>query len=155
MLLIIVVFVKKNKRKRKERKRNAHCDTMKITVFLLYSSDNCLLYCCTTVYVCSCVLYLCFTSAIFLHAPCMRVTSSLQKRKRHNIHHDFFFVTCKLKVTGIIFLMFVVCPSQIKNYITTGLVSNFFNAPCMRVTSSLQKRKRHNIHHDFFSFCDL
>ena len=35
------------------------------------------------------------------------------------------------------------CPSQIKNYIITGLVSNFFNASCNRVTSSLQKRNQH------------
>ena len=35
------------------------------------------------------------------------------------------------------------CPSQIKNYIITGLVSNFFKAPCNRVTSSLQKRNHH------------
>ena len=39
--------------KRKERKRNAHCDSMKITIFLLYSSDICLLYCCAMVYVCN------------------------------------------------------------------------------------------------------
>ena len=30
-----------------------------------------------------------------------------------------------------------------KNYIITGLVSNFFNSPCKRVTSSLQKRKHY------------
>ena len=35
------------------------------------------------------------------------------------------------------------CPSQIKNYILTGLVSNFFYAPCNRVTFSLQKRNHH------------
>ena len=35
------------------------------------------------------------------------------------------------------------CLSQIKNYIITGLVSNFFYAPCKRVTSSLQKRNHH------------
>ena len=40
-------------------------------------------------------------------------------------------------------LMFVFCASQIKNYIITGLVSNFFNAPCKRMTFSLQKRKHH------------
>ena len=34
-------------------------------------------------------------------------------------------------------------PSQIKDYIVTGLVSNFFNAHCKKVTSSLQKRKHH------------
>ena len=33
------------------------------------------------------------------------------------------------------------CPSQIKDYIITGLVSNFFNTPCKRVTSSFQNRK--------------
>ena len=37
----------------------------------------------------------------------------------------------------------MLCPSQIKNDIITGLVSNFFNAPCKRVTSSLQKRNHH------------
>ena len=42
------------------------------------------------------------------------------------------------------FLLFVFCP-QIKNDIITGLVSNFFNAPCKRVKSSLQKRKHHSI----------
>ena len=47
--------------------RNARCDTMKITIFLLYSSHNSLLYSCTMVYACSCffffffVLYLCLT----------------------------------------------------------------------------------------------
>ena len=41
------------------------------------------------------------------------------------------------------FLIFVFCLSQIKNYIITGLVSNFFYAPCNRVTSSLQKRNHH------------
>ena len=35
------------------------------------------------------------------------------------------------------------CPSHIKNYIITGLVSNFFNVPCNRVTFSLQKRNHH------------
>ena len=35
------------------------------------------------------------------------------------------------------------CPSQIKDYIITGLVSNFFYAPCNRVTFSLQKRNHH------------
>ena len=46
-------------------------------------------------------------------------------------------------VLGIHFLIFVLQPSQIKKYIITGLVSTFFNAPCKRVTSSLQKRKHH------------
>ena len=41
------------------------------------------------------------------------------------------------------FLIYVFCPSQIKNSIITGRVSNFFNALCNRVTSSLQKRKHH------------
>ena len=31
------------------------------------------------------------------------------------------------------FLIFILYYSQIKNYIITGLVSNFFNAPCKRV----------------------
>ena len=35
------------------------------------------------------------------------------------------------------------CLSQIKNYIITGLVNNFFYEPCNRVTSSLQKRNHH------------
>ena len=30
---------------------------MKIAIFLLYSSHNCLLYSCTTVYLCSCFFY--------------------------------------------------------------------------------------------------
>ena len=39
-MLISVVFEKKNRRrknKEKKRKRNTHCDSMKITIFLLYS----------------------------------------------------------------------------------------------------------------------
>ena len=43
------------------------------------------------------------------------------------------------------FLIFVFCLSQIKNYIIIGLVRNFFNAPCKRVTFSLQKRKHYKI----------
>ena len=42
------------------------------------------------------------------------------------------------------FSIFVLYSAQIKNYIITGLVSNFFNAPCKRVASFLQKRKHHN-----------
>ena len=38
-------------------KRN---DTMKSRIFLLYTTCNCLLYCCTTVYMCSCSLYTIF-----------------------------------------------------------------------------------------------
>ena len=34
-------------------------------------------------------------------------------------------------------------PLQIKNYIITGLVSNFFYAPYKNGTSSLQKRKHY------------
>ena len=41
------------------------------------------------------------------------------------------------------FLIVVFCPFQIKNYIKTGLVNNFFNARCNRVTSSLKKRNHH------------
>ena len=41
------------------------------------------------------------------------------------------------------FLIFVLCSSEIKNYIITGLVSNVFNVPCRKVTFSLQKRKHH------------
>ena len=66
---------KKIKKKKQQRKRIARCDTMKITIFLLYSSDNSLLYCCTTVYVCSYffVIYIYFTliymllQSIFAH----------------------------------------------------------------------------------------
>ena len=46
-----------------------------------------------------------------------------------------------------LFLIFVFCPSQIKNYIITRLVSNFFNASCKRVKSSMQKRKHHKSTH--------
>ena len=41
------------------------------------------------------------------------------------------------------FLIFVYCPSHIKNYIITGLVNNLFYAPWNRVKSSLQKRNHH------------
>ena len=41
------------------------------------------------------------------------------------------------------FIIFMLCSSQRKNCIITGLISDFFNAPCKRVTSSLQKRKHH------------
>ena len=41
------------------------------------------------------------------------------------------------------------CPFEIKNYIITGLDSNFFNAPCNRVTSSLQKRNQHKLKLNF------
>ena len=47
--------------------------------------------------------------------------------------------------TGIHFLIFLFYSSQIKNYIITGLVSNFFYAPRKRVTSSLQKRNHHKV----------
>ena len=51
------------------------------------------------------------------------------------------------------------CPSQRKNYIITGLDRNFFNAPCKRVTSSLQKRKHckswYPYNKDNISFCCL
>ena len=47
--------------------------------------------------------------------------------------------------TGIPFFIFMFCPSQIKNYIITGLVSNFFNASSKRVKSSMQKRKHHKL----------
>ena len=52
---------KKKKGNRRERKINAHSDTMKIAIFLLYSSDNYFLYCCTTLYsylfICCCNQY--------------------------------------------------------------------------------------------------
>ena len=55
------IIIIKKERKRKERRKNEHCGTMKIIIFLMYTSYNCLLCCYTTVYVCSCflVLYLC------------------------------------------------------------------------------------------------
>ena len=34
---------------------------------------------------------------------------------------------------------------KVQSYIITGLVSNFFYAPCNRVTSSLQKRNHHKV----------
>ena len=43
------------------------------------------------------------------------------------------------------------CPSQIKYYIITGLVSNFFYAPCNRVITSLQKRNHHKCFHSRMS----
>ena len=55
----------KEKRNRKERRRNVHCDIMKSILFLLYTTYICLLYYCTTVYVCS-DLYLLLQS-IFAH----------------------------------------------------------------------------------------
>ena len=54
-----------------------------------------------------------------------------------------FLISGKHKVYH--FLIFVFCLSQIKNYIITGLVWNFLNAPCKRVTFSLQKRKHHKM----------
>ena len=56
---------------------------------------------------------------------------------------QYFSISGKHRHT--LFLIFVFCPFQIKNYIITGLVSNFFNAPCNRVTSSLQNRNHHKI----------
>ena len=49
------------------------------------------------------------------------------------------------------------CPSHIKNYIITGLVSNFvYAAPCERVTSSLQKRNHHKCLSKWLSgYCDV
>ena len=64
--MLITLLLKKRKkikeeRKGNERRRNAHCDTMRSTIFLLYTTFNCVLYCCTTVYICICffLLYLC------------------------------------------------------------------------------------------------
>ena len=48
----------KKEKKRKGRRRNANCDTIKSIIFLLYTTYNCLLYCSTTVYLCSCFLVL-------------------------------------------------------------------------------------------------
>ena len=46
-----------------------------------------------------------------------------------------FLISGKLRTYP--FLIFVLCSSQIKNYIVTGLVSNFLNAPCRRAAFSL------------------
>ena len=54
---------------------------------------------------------------------------------------QYFSISGKHRHT--LFLVFVLCPSHIKNYIITGLVSNFFYTPCNRVTSFLQKRNHH------------
>ena len=64
----------------------------------------------------------------------------LWSRKSTDLQH--FLIGAKHR--AYLFLIFVFCPYQIKNYIITELVSNFFIAPCKRVTSSLQKRKHHN-----------
>ena len=43
------------------------------------------------------------------------------------------------------FLIFVFCPSQIKKILYNSAGQQLFNAPCKRVTSSLQKRKWHKL----------
>ena len=79
MLTITLLFEKineniKKERKRKEKRRNEHCDTMKSKIFLLYATYNWLLYCCTTVYVCSC---------IFVLYPCSYKLYSLIRKIQH------------------------------------------------------------------------
>ena len=67
------------------------------------------------------------------------------KNQRSNIEVEKVKIWQQFLISGkwYSFLIFAFCPTQIKSYIITGLVSNFFNAPCKRMTSSLQKRKHH------------
>ena len=71
----VIIEKKKKLTKRKERRRNAHCDTMKIIIFLLYTSYNCLLYCCTTVYVYSYFWFSIFAALLFIFAAAINIRS--------------------------------------------------------------------------------
>ena len=93
--MLITLLLKKKKRKNKERKRkerrgNAHCDTVKNIIFLLYTSYNCLLYCCTTVYMCSCL----FCSLSLLHSYLYLLLQSIFAHENNIILCTLLCVLC-------------------------------------------------------------
>ena len=73
---------KEREKKKRKQKKNAHCDIVKITILLLYITYNCLLYCCTTVYVC--IAFFCSLSLpalLFIFAATVNILISVLELK--------------------------------------------------------------------------